>query len=337
MRNMNNYTPDLAIVVTTYQRQELLKKLLDSIVSLEMQPTRVIVVDNEGSAETKRIVETYSPLMNYIAMEDNSGGAGGFSRGIGEAYRLGHDWIWAMDDDVAVLPNAIEKLSVWTKQTEKDFDSGKGLAEVTTVFQGLRKNFDGSFFYWQYRFLNKLGIPNPIAPSSFKPGESSRPMNTACFEGSLFHRSLVEAIGLPDARFFIYSDDTVYGYLASKQTKMLLITDYILERTRVLENVQIGSVRKLNATSDMARFYIMRNRGHIAHYLRINTEYNPIIFGFGTFLTFTKEIIRLFITKEFKTGMNRLIAGMREAKKIRNDKTWQPYSSVKSLESLERP
>lgn len=336
MIGMNTYTPDLAIVVTTYMRQELLEKLLDSIAALEMQPSRVIVVDNEQSAETEKLLTKYSFSTHYIPMADNSGGAGGFSYGIGEAYRLGHEWVWVMDDDVAVLPNAIEKLAAWTKQTEDDLAAGKSLAEVATVYQGLRKNFDGSFFYWQYRFMNKLAIPNPISPSRFKPGEKSRPMNTACFEGSLFHRSLIKEIGLPDARFFIYWDDTVYGYLASKQTKMLLVTDYVLERTRVLENVRIGSVRKLNATSDMTRYYIMRNRGHIAHYLRMYDDYNGFIFAFGTILTFSKEVIRLFITKSFKTGLPRLTKGMRDGKKIRKDMSWQPYSEVMPLDPSDR-
>lgn len=330
---MNIYTPDLAIVVTTYKRQELLKKLLDSVAALKMQPTDVIVVDNESSEETKKLLEAYALPTHYIPMDDNSGGAGGFSRGIEEAYCLGHEWVWVMDDDVAVLPDAIEKLSKWTKQTEDGLASGKSLSEVATVYQGLRKNYDGSFFYWQYRFLNKLAIPNPISPSKFKPGETSRPMNTACFEGSLFHRSVIKKIGLPDARFFIYWDDTVFGYLASKQTKMLLVTDYVLERTRVLENVRIGSVRKLNATSDMTRYYIMRNRGHIAHYLRLHGDYHSLIFTFGTALTFAKEVIRLFITKSFKTGLPRLTLGMRDGKKIRKDKSWQPYSEVKPLDS----
>ena len=329
---MNTYTPDLAIVITTFKRQELLKKLLDSIVELKMQPTRVVVIDNESSEETKLIVKSYPISTHYVAMQDNSGGAGGFSRGIEEAFLLGHEWLWVMDDDVAVLPDAIEKLSFWTKQTEDGLAQGKSLKEVTGVYQGLRKNFDGSFFYWQYRFMNKLAIPNPIAPSKFKAGERSRTMNTACFEGSLFHRAVIEKIGLPDARFFIYWDDTVYGYLASKQTKMLLVTDYILERTRVLENVRIGSVRKLNATSDMTRYYIMRNRGYIAQYLRMHNDYNALIFGFGTVLTFIKEFMRLFIGKNFKSGLPRLTLGMRDGKKIRNDKTWKPYAEVKRLD-----
>ena len=50
-----------------------------------------------------------------------------------------------------------------------------------------------------------------------------------CFEGACFKRSVVQKIGLPDARFFIYWDDALYGYLASKVTQPILIPDFVLQ------------------------------------------------------------------------------------------------------------
>jgi len=331
MQSTTPYIPNLAIVVTTFERQELLQELLDSIAALEVLPKKVFIVDNENSPKTKALVGSF-PWTAYIAMKENSGGAGGFSRGIKEAYSAGFDWVWAMDDDVKVLPKAIEKLSRWMRQTEEDLSQGKDLSEVTTVYQGLRKNFDGTFFYWQYHFINKLAIPNPVSPSGFDPGEDSRAMNTACFEGSLFHRSIIERIGLPDARFFIYWDDTMYGYLASKHTGMLLVTEYVLQRSRSLESLRIGVMRRLNTTSDFTRYYIMRNRGHMAHYLRIYGDYNRFLFGFGTFLTFIKEIIRLSLSKDFRSGFSRLVEGFRDSRKILKEPDWQPYAEIMPLD-----
>jgi GT2 family glycosyltransferase len=325
-----NAAPDMAIVITTYKRDELLQKLFESIAALNVGPSAVYVVDNAASEQTEALARKFN-VTKYIAMTENTGGAGGFSRGIEEAYLAGHEWIWVMDDDVCVLEGAIEALSNWTQKTEADFSAGKKLSETVGVYQGFRKNFDNTFFYWQYNFLNHLGIPNPVAPSKFEANEHSRPMNTACFEGSLFHRKVIEALGLPDARFFIYWDDTMYGYLASKVTNMLLVDDFILQRTRPLKNVKIGSVRKLNSTSNMSRYHIMRNRGHMAHYLALNGDYNPIIFWFGTVLTFAKEVIRLFVSHEVKSGFSCLTRGMHDAKVIRKDKTWQPYSKVHPL------
>ena len=323
-------TPDVAIVITTYARRELLRVLLASIREMSVQPSAIYVIDNENSPETKALSEEFS-VTEYVGMQENTGGAGGFSRGVEVAYSKGHEWLWVMDDDVAVEKDALERLNVWAKQAENALAESKSFAETPTVFQCRKFNWDGDVFYWQYHFWNKLGIPNPVAPSKFEEGEKSREMNTMCFEGSLINRGVVERIGLPDARFFIYWDDTIYGYLASKVTRMLVVNEIVMRRTRELKNVKIGHVRKLNSTSNLSRYHIMRNRGHMAHYLMENGDYNPIIFQFGTFLTFCKETIRLFVSSEVKSGMPHIMRGMKDGKKIRRDHSWQPYSKIYPL------
>ncbi len=84
-----------------------------------------------------------------------------------------------MDDDVAVLPDAIAKLSKWTDKHE--------------VIQGSRFDYDGGPFYWQYDFIVPLGIPNPIAPAAFGPA-GYRVMDTLCFEGGLFSRLVEKSV-----------------------------------------------------------------------------------------------------------------------------------------------
>lgn len=326
-----NSVPDVAIVITTYNRRELLRVLLESLRAMTVQPSEIIMIDNENSELTKELAEEFG-VEKYVGMEENTGGAGGFSRGVEEAYKAGHRWIWVMDDDVSVDPDALERLNVWAAEAQEALDSGADLKDVATVFQCRKHNWDGTLFYWQYHFINKLGAPNPFAPSEFLDDEKSRPMNTMCFEGSMFPRDVVEKIGLPDARFFIYWDDTIYGYLASKVTKMLVVNEVIMNRTRPLKNVKIGTVRKLNSTSNMSRYHIMRNRGHMAHYLMMHGDYNPVLFQFGTFFTLCKEVVRLFVSSEVKSGFPCLTKGMKDGKKIRKDKTWKPYSEVHPLD-----
>ena len=321
------YKPDVAIIITTYNRRSLLRELLSSIREMTMQPSAIFLIDNEAHPDTKALAEEFG-VEHYVEMYENVGGAGGFSRGVELAYNAGHEWLWIMDDDVAVLPKGLELLCKWMQSSEEMYAKGVPLSEVPSVFQAFKYNWDGSFFYWQYHFFNKLGIPNPVAPSKFREGENCREMNTMCFEGGLVNRRVVEKIGYPDFRFFIYWDDTLYGYLASKVTKMLLVNDYVMRRTREIENVRIGSTRKLNSTSNMSRYHIMKNRGHMAHYLMEKGDYNPVVFGLGTFLTFWKEFIRLFVSHEFKSGLPLLKKGMKASRAIRREKHWKSYDSI---------
>ena len=265
----------LAIVVVTYKRQELLANLFDSMTELTATPWRIVIVDNENSRETEAMctafnerlanlwgIDTEQPdaqggtdRVIYAPQLENGGGAGGFSAGTKCAYDLGAQWFWVMDDDVAVLPDGIEKLAKWGR----DHD----------VIQGGKLDFDGGPFYWQYNFIVPLGIPNPIAPAAFGPaGYRVRDMlvHPRFFEGGLFRRRIVEKIGLPDPRFFIYWDDTMYGYLASKVTNSIVVPDVVMRRTRDISNWDIAGLRQLNSTSDMNRYHILRNRGYMARY-----------------------------------------------------------------------
>ena len=319
----------LAIVIVTYKRQQLLDKLLESLLLLEDAPWRVVIVDNENSLETKSIVDTYGKLVGesltatkwpdgpetfiYVPMRENTGGAGGFAEGVRRAYKMGAEWFWLMDDDVIIMPDAISKLNKWTD----DYD----------VIQGSRLDFDGGPFWWQYRFIVSMGMYNPIAPSGFDES-GCRPMNAVCFEGGLFNRKVVEKLGPPDARFFIYWDDCVYGYLASKVGKAAVVEDVILQRTRVIDHWEVSGVRQLNKSSNMTRRHVMRNRGHMAHYLRLNGDYDPVMFGVGTAACAAKEAIRLVAVDrgDLKEGALALFKGWREARKIMADKNWKPVT-----------
>lgn len=330
----------LAIVVVTYKRQELLTRLFDSIEKLDQAPWRIVIVDNENSEQTREMVEEFSNHIDsqwgmtiadkdgnehrvvYAPQQENGGGAGGFSAGVARAYELGAQWFWVMDDDVAVLPDAISKLAKWTKHHE--------------VIQGSRLDYDGGAFYWQYDFIVPLGIPNPIAPAAFGPA-GYRVMDTLCFEGGLFSRRIVEEIGLPDPRFFIYWDDTMYGYRASKVTNPIVVPDLILQRTRNIGNWDIAGVRQLNSTSDMNRYHIMRNRGFMARYFMAYGDYRPFAFMLGTAATFAKEVIRLVAVdrQHLGSGLRSIIRGWWDSHAIMHDPDFAPMPPLVHATALQ--
>ena len=183
-----------AIVIVTYRRQGLLAELLDSVLGLTVAPWRVVVVDNENSAETARIVADFAARSDalwgvceddpdatggtsravYVGMETNTGGSGGFSEGVRRAFDLGAEWFWVMDDDVAVEPDGLETLARWSEEAE--------------AVMGQRRDFDGGHFFWQHRFWPRLAIYNPLSRDAWRPGERYKLANALCFEGGFFSR-----------------------------------------------------------------------------------------------------------------------------------------------------
>ena len=286
--------------------------------------------DKEAEKKFKEASEAYAVLSDpekrkqydqfgHAAFEGGAGGgAGGFSAGTKCAYDLGAQWFWVMDDDVLVIPEGIERLAKWTDRYD--------------VIQGSRLDFDGGAFFWQYQLILSLGIPNPVAKWDLGP-EGYRAMNQLCFEGGMFSRRVVDKIGLPDARFFIYGDDACYGYVASQHFPAVVVADVVLKRARAVSNWDIAGKRQLNSTSDTNRYYIMRNRGFLARYMQIYGDYHPMLFRLGNAATFCKEFIRLAaVDKCFKTGIPALRRGMKDARKIIKDPNWKPMPPMKDTE-----
>ncbi len=213
-----------------------------------------------------------------------------------------------MDDDVEVIPDGLARMGAWAPRFKS--------------IQGRRYDYDGSEFYWQYRIAEPLGIPIPFAPAGFD-SSGYKPMNSGCFEGMFIHRDIVQQIGLPDPRFFIYWDDQTYGWLASRKTQSVIVNEFVLRRTRQIKQWDMG-IRHMNASSNAYRYYIMRNRGHIKQYYRSLGVYQPVLFGLGTALTFAKELIRLLFVERTVRGTSNLFRGLRDGWKIANDAAWRP-------------
>ncbi len=90
-------------------------------------------------------------------------------------------------------------------------------------------------------------------------------------------------------------------------------------------------VRRLNGTSDMVRYHIMRNRGFVARYLAEHGDYHPFWFTVGTALTFGKEMIRIAaVDRTWISGTKAVVKGMRDGRKARRDPNWVPMQPLKA-------
>ena len=307
---------NLIAVVVTYNRADFLQNLLESFSRLTTPPERIVVVDNASSDHTGEVVSRAMAAgglpIQYERLSANVGGSGGFSRGVEFALAAGADWLWLMDDDVEVLPGAVEALDRFTP----DY----------SCMIGRRYDAAGKAFFWQHHFVEALGVFLPVSGDVFRDSEVFR-TNVGNFEGMLIKASLARSIGLPDPRFFITWDDLIYGWLAAQHTPVVYVNAFVIKKVRAQRQVDLG-VRHLNDSSDLSRRYVMRNRGHVAQYLRVHGQYNRFGFGAGTALTFLKEMVRLVLVEHRVKGAGALWQGWRESRGILADRNWQPMPPV---------
>ena len=120
--------PDLSVVICTYNRHELLRSALDSL--LQQAPPdfsyEVVVVDNNSTPETRALVEEMAQRdarVRYVR-EPRQGNAHARNTGVAEARA---PIIAYLDDDVTVRENWVEIIKTTFAETKADFIGGRVL------------------------------------------------------------------------------------------------------------------------------------------------------------------------------------------------------------------
>jgi rhamnopyranosyl-N-acetylglucosaminyl-diphospho-decaprenol beta-1,3/1,4-galactofuranosyltransferase len=217
-------TETVAVVVVTYNRADLLGRMLDGLAAQTHQPDAVIIVDNASTDHTRDILDAHIGLeLQRIHLETNTGGSGGFRAGVDTAHGQGFDRIWLVDDDVVPAPDCLEIL----------------MSQDEACLMCVRENLRG-------RLVEKAAMDFDLTrPWSVRPKRASVEttygaraamperveLDVVAFEGFLVRREVVTAIGLPDDSFFIFYDDADFALRARRAGyRIWAIRDAVLVR-----------------------------------------------------------------------------------------------------------
>jgi rhamnopyranosyl-N-acetylglucosaminyl-diphospho-decaprenol beta-1,3/1,4-galactofuranosyltransferase len=217
-------TERVAVVVVTFNRADLLERMLGGLLAMDRRPDCVIVVDNASDDHTREVIEraTNSDLV-AIHTTDNLGGAGGFHLGLKTAYDKGFDAMWLMDDDVVPAPDCLTRL----------------LEVDNSCLTAVREDLTGALVEKaavRFDLRNPLSIrPKTASVESTYRDRSSMPatvpVDNVSFEGFLVRREVIDAIGLPDPSYFIFYDDVDFAIRARRAGyEILAVRDAVLVR-----------------------------------------------------------------------------------------------------------
>jgi rhamnopyranosyl-N-acetylglucosaminyl-diphospho-decaprenol beta-1,3/1,4-galactofuranosyltransferase len=214
----------VAVVVVTYNRADLLVRMLDGLAAQTRRPDEVVVVDNASSDHTAQVLAERTDLpLTVLSMTDNLGGAGGFHAGTRAAHEAGHDRIWLMDDDVVPAPECLATL----------------LARPEPCLMAVREDRSGALVE---KAAVRFDLDNPLAVrpkrASVDSTYASRaempevvPVENVAFEGFMVSRAVVDAVGLPDPSFFIFYDDVDFAVRARRAGfPIVAVRDAVLVR-----------------------------------------------------------------------------------------------------------
>jgi len=170
--------------MVTYNRLETLKIALEHILSQTIQPSSIVIVDNNSYDGTQDYLHTINGRNNIhcIFMNSNTGSAGA----IAEAMKFGllqgtYDYFWVLDDDTFYASNALQDLIENIQQT--DF-----------TMLGLH----GAKVRWG----KKLHVDPKI---------KLQEVDYAMIDGALIKADVVRVLGPLCADFFMMCDDHEYS------------------------------------------------------------------------------------------------------------------------------
>jgi rhamnopyranosyl-N-acetylglucosaminyl-diphospho-decaprenol beta-1,3/1,4-galactofuranosyltransferase len=224
----------IAAVVVTYNRSRLLLECLDALLRQTRPVDKIVLIDNASSDGTTEVLASAgylaNPKIDYIRLESNSGGAGGFHEGMKRAYDSGFDWIWIMDDDAEPYDDALEKM-----QPGFERPNIGGIANLTIGLDGLPQ--------LEHRGWLALHGTTSRAHRAIDAGNLTRIMEIsfASFVGLAVHRSAIRRIGLPKREMFIKADDLEYCVRLATLGPLILVPE---SRIRHKDAVATGYERR---------------------------------------------------------------------------------------------
>jgi GT2 family glycosyltransferase len=214
----------VAVVVVTYNRADLLGRTLDGLAAQTYEPDAVIVVDNASEDHTRAVLDAHRGLhLQRIHLPENTGGAGGFCAGVESAYDQGFDRIWLMDDDVVPAPDCLAVLMAQDDafvMAVREDTHGRLVEKAATDFDLTHaRSIRAKRSTVETDFGDRHAMPERVE------------LHNIAFEGPLFRREVVDAIGLPDSSFFIFYDDVDFALRARRAGyRIWAVRDAVLVR-----------------------------------------------------------------------------------------------------------
>lgn len=238
----------VAAVIVTYNKPDLLKECLNSVLYQTYLCDDVVLIDNGGFETTEKVVKPFEEdfsNLHHVKTGENLGGAGGFFKGIVEAMNYTPDFLWILDDDTVPHLDALEKL-----------------VAAVNVFDG--ENIEIGFLASEVRWTDDtLAIMN--VPRFFKNDEKNfgyKKLVSSSFVSMLVSTNAVKNLGLPIPEFFIWGDDAEFSRRISERYPSFYVSD---SQVTHLMNNNIGpNIIKEQDLNKLDRyFYEFRNRVYI--------------------------------------------------------------------------
>jgi len=269
-------TETVAAVVVTYNRRQLLTRCLDGLLAQTKPVDKIILIDNASTDGTPKMLEDCdylnSPVIDYVRLPENIGGAGGFYEGVKLGYEAGYDWLWLMDDDGCPELSCLEELFS-SPCVGRDRIAGPAVVDINNKERLAFPYVRGREKVLLVESLERL-YENDCVPG----------VNP--FNGILLHKNVIGKIGLPMKEMFIWGDEIEYIIRARESginSFSVVRAKFYHPAMKVVRKEVLWGAMGSDIVTDTLRLYCLhRNRAYIYKKYKGNIwAITYVVFVFG--------------------------------------------------------
>lgn len=234
-------------IIVTYNRLNMLKKILETYNEMEITPTEILIINNNSTDGTLEYLKDWKNKKekfkkNVLTLKENIGGSGGFYTGMEYVLKNieNYDWVYLADDDAFPEKKLFEKFykikkekqigvicgSVINKETgEIDLAHRRQIGKDKKEVNSSKEDYQKEYFY----------------------------LNLFSYVGVFISSKILQKAGNVEKDYFIYYDDTEHSLRINKLTKIICYPNL-----RIYHDIK--KVKRDNNELDWRNYYFTRNK-----------------------------------------------------------------------------
>lgn len=278
--------PRVAVVVLNWNGKDDTLACLDSLARVAYEPLDVLVVDNASSDDSETAIRTAFPDLELIQTGRNLGYAGGNNVGIRRALELGADYIWILNNDTVVNPEAIDHLVARMESDPSLGICGSSLLyhddpQIVQAYGGARYNRWTS----RTRYLGQFESYDPEIDATAVELALDMVSGAAAF----VRRAFVEEVGLMCEDYFLYFEEIDWATRARGRFGLGVAPKSVVWHK---EGKSAGTHREEWKRSELADYYGIRNR------FLFTRKHHPLLLP-AMYLTLPAAILNRFRRRQW--------------------------------------
>ncbi len=199
--------PRICVILVNWNGKSDTIECLDSLARVEYSRFTSLVVDNGSSDDSVNAIRAAHPEVPILQTGENLGFAGGNNAALKWALSKPFEWFLLLNNDTVVAPDLLRALLAQATQTPDAKIFGAKLLRYHD-----RERIDHLGGRWN---------PNVVEFDSLHAGEldgdqESESVDYVCGAALFMHRSVPETIGLLEARFFLFWEETDFCFRARR-------------------------------------------------------------------------------------------------------------------------